>query len=405
MLRKKILNSIDKASSFKIIFYSIIVYIFVMFLMIGLVKSNGFYKYFYINDGLFDVEIYVNIAKNGYNSIGSFAMFPLWPFLIQIVSRIFYTENYMLIANLMALILFFISLPILWSFFKNVFEKRMALLLFLCFVFNPLSIFHSFGYSESLTTLEFSIWLVLIYRIMNTKIKKSLLKIKIEYLLLILISYCIGLSRPLFVQLFLSIILTFFILKYLKVKIRNYLFPFGISLISIFAGFSTFALYAYTKGFGFGASFRAQNEWNRVLGLHWDILFHPHSVGGSDNVLNWDLQAFWIPLIIFLAVIIKFLISKKNVSTDKNQIQSDAIFWVSLLFSCAHSAVQFLTYDLFFSTSRFIFALPLFFYVIGKTLNAFNFKYKYYILIFYFIYSFSFFIYWWTRFSREAWMG
>ncbi|WP_397599556.1 hypothetical protein [Silvanigrella sp.] len=405
MFRKEILNSIDRASSFKIIFYSITVYIFVMFLMIGYVKSNGFYKYFYINDGLYDVEIYVNIAKNGYNTIGNFAIFPLWPFLIQIVSNMFFTNNYMLVANLMALFLFFISLPILWTFFKNVFEKRMALLLFLCFVFNPLSIFHAIGYSESLTTLEFSIWLLLLYRITNAKLKKSFLKNKMEYLFLILISYCIGLSRPLFVQLFLSIVLTFFILKYFKVKIKNFLVPLGISLFSIFAGFFTFALFSYIKGFGFGASFRAQNEWNRVLGLHWDILFHPHSVGGSDNVLNWDLQAFWMPIIIFLALIFKFFIRNNNLKTDKNPIQYDVIFWIALLFSCAHSAVQFLTYDLFFSTSRFIFALPLFFYVIGKTLYAFNFKYKYYILIFYFIYSFSFFIYWWTRFSREGWMG
>ena len=224
-----------------------------------------------------------------------------------------------------------------------------------------------------------------------------------------MVSYCLGITRPIFLQISLSIILSFFLLVFFKSKIKNFILPFTLSLSFIFLGFLTFALFSFSKGYGFFASFKAQNSWDRVLGLHWNVIFQPKTVDGSDNVLNWDLQAFWLPILFFILVL---FISFKNKVFSNNinlkissQIKLDIIFLIALLYCCAHSAIQFLTYDLFFSTSRFIFAVPLFYYVLGKLLNEFNLKYKYYILIFYLIYSFSFFIYWWTRFAREAWMG
>ena len=191
---KNFFKKLEKLSSFKIIFYTILLYLFVMLFMIGVIKTDGFNRYFYQTDGLYDVEIYVKLATVGYNSIGSFAMFPLWPLIIKAISSLFSSNNYMLVANLTALTFFFLSLPILWTFFKNVFDKKMALLLFLCFVFNPLSVFHSLGYSESLTTLEFSIWLLLLYKLFNNKVYSLYAKNTYYFLLFIFSSSGIRLT-------------------------------------------------------------------------------------------------------------------------------------------------------------------------------------------------------------------
>lgn len=423
MMFLKIRRKEKRFSSIKIIFYSILAYLFIMFIMIGVVKPNGFYHYFFSEKGMFDVDIYTNLAQYGYYLKKHFAMFPLWPLMIQGVAEVFSVTRYHLVANLTALLLFFVSLPLYWAVLKKVFDRSTALLLFLCYVFNPLSLFHGIGYSESLTSLEFSIWLFFIFRIIykedsakeNHFISKLFLNVNYHYAMVFIASFALGLSRPIFLQFFLAVFSTFFIMwlfnkKRVEPTIKRVEPTIAIlgSAFFMFLGSLIFYLFSYWNDFGFFAAFKAQSEWNRFLGLHWDIIFRPKSIGGSDNVLNWDLQAFWFPLL-FLMIAFYFSYVQKVphfLIKYKERWQShDAIFWIALFFSCAHSAVQFLTYDLFASTSRYIFGVPLIYYVLGRILGLLSEKVRIGILFSYFIYSLSFFIYWWTRYAREGWIG
>ncbi len=405
----KIFERIEKWKSFKIISISILLYLITMIVMFCFIKPEGFNRYFLLEKQSNDIDIYINIAKNGYNSISDFAMFPLWPLLIKGIATATSTSNYMRVANFTAFFIFSLSLPFLWLFLKKSFDKSTALLLFLCFVFNPLSIFHSIGYTESLATFEFSLWLYFIRKILNNNgNKKNPIFFNLDYFVICIVSFSLGLTRPIFAPFLISILMTLFIIWKFDTNNKKSYSVLLYTLLFMFLGFLTFTFFSYWKGFGLFASFKAQNSWDRVLGLHWDVVFSPISVGGSDNVLNWDLQAFWFPLI-FLLIALIFTYTKKSLFALEYEIggvkKVDIIFWLALLFSCAHSAIQFLSYDRFFSTSRFIFAIPLFYYVIGRILEIFSKKVRLFILLIYFVYSLGFFIYWWTRYARGAWIG
>ncbi|WP_186647545.1 hypothetical protein [Fluviispira vulneris] len=405
----KIFKRIEKWKSFNILIYSVIFYFIITSIMLGFIKPDGFEKFFLLEKSFNDIDIYISLAKNGYNSISDFAMYPLWPLIIKGIATVLSTSNYMRVANFSAFFIFCLSLPFFWLCLKKSFDKSTALLLYLCFVFNPLSIFHSIGYTESLATLEFSLWLYFIKKILNENIdKKNSIYFNSNYFIICLVSFALGLTRPIFAPFLISTLVTLFLIWKFE---KNYIKSMTVliyTLLSMFLGYLIYALFSLWKGYGLLASYRAQNSWDRVLGLHWDVIFSPISVGGSDNVLNWDLQAFWFPLI-FLLIALIFTIKKKSLFAleyDTGSVKKvDIIFWLALLFSCAHSAIQFLSYDRFFSTSRFIFAIPLFYYVIGRILEIFSKKVRLVILLIYFVYSLGFFIYWWTRYARGAWIG
>lgn len=94
---------------------------------------------------IYDVEHYINIAKNGYSSSLLYAFFPLFPLLIKALHII--VPSFDLAALLISNFFSFFSILILYYLVK---ENRYKKLIIFSFIFSPILVFNMIGYTESL---------------------------------------------------------------------------------------------------------------------------------------------------------------------------------------------------------------------------------------------------------------
>jgi hypothetical protein len=100
----------------------------------------------------FDVFSYIYIALSGYGTETSTAFFPLWPLLLHIVGAPLgaSTHLYYLIGIVLANILFFLALVLLYLLTVELFDHQTARKALIYLAFAPYALFFFIGYTESL---------------------------------------------------------------------------------------------------------------------------------------------------------------------------------------------------------------------------------------------------------------
>jgi dolichol-phosphate mannosyltransferase len=352
----------------------------------------------------FDADIYLTIARDGYHLPSSPAFYPLWP---QILSFFGGYEDaiFIRIANGLSFILFAACLPILWRVIASLATQHVASWMLLLFALNPNSIFHAIGYAESLFSLLSVMFLWSSARYLTSGAAKPLLGVAFFAALL-------GTSRPIIPQVmaagFLTLILARWVQAPSPTNSKKQRLWFLTTMSSCFVGYIPFGLFCQERFQNFWQPFTAQSFWDRRLSLNWSLITAPKSVGGSDNILTWDLLAFYAPAALL------FLLARRvrSNSSDKEDTPKDlrpcapflGVF--CLAFAATHSAIAFLTYPMFMSLARHVFATP--FVFVGAAIVAMTIKsqaIQKQLTLATITISILYLIYFWTRFGRGAWLG
>ncbi|WP_160145804.1 mannosyltransferase family protein [Dictyobacter aurantiacus] len=100
----------------------------------------------------FDVLSYIYIAVSGYGTETSTAFFPLWPLLLHVVGAPLgpSVHLYYLIGIVLANILFYLSLVLLYLLTVELFDHTIARKALIYLAFAPYALFFFIGYTESL---------------------------------------------------------------------------------------------------------------------------------------------------------------------------------------------------------------------------------------------------------------
>ncbi|MEY3901872.1 MAG: hypothetical protein RL189_1178 [Pseudomonadota bacterium] len=389
---------------------------------LGMLSSPAAFGRFFVSQTpVFDAAHYLKIATQGYVEAPLAAFYPLWPQLLKIFILPFSSpQNVVLAGSLFAFLLFALSL---FPFAKVALRDLSAsagFCLLIMYALNPNSLFHMLLYTESLTALSGSLTLLSLSRLLSTddnKVASSVQK-KWKWSLLAAVSLiALSLGRPvglpLIASFFASTACVFFFragsfsqlmsqgsLQYVKDPL---VLVAVICSLAVVMGYIPYGWHAANVYGDFLAPFDAQKYWDRSFGLHWDIIFKPKSVSKSDNVLFWDIQAFYLP---FVLIALPFLARLKVLPSAFVSLGHDWLYWLCAFFAAAHSAIAFLTFPIFMSLARHVFALPFIFYCAARILAivwhqpaARRLAWGYAGI------SAAFLVYWWSRYAREGWLG
>jgi len=352
----------------------------------------------------FDLNFYLNIAERGYDDPATPAFYPLWPMILSVVHPLIPKNYTVQSSHLLSLAMFFCSLSVVWKLISRMTSQKTATWAVLILALNPNSVFHGLAYPESLFCLLSAIFLLSTQSFLASPTPKHLAFIFASATLM-------AATRPVLLQLTAASSLTVAILAILpssKTEFTQKRFAILTWLVVCVAAFILayipFGLHCLIKFGNFFQPFTAQSYWKRVFGLNWSLFVNPETVGGSDNVLVWDLQAFYLPTLFLL-----LLLYKTAGTTSKQAQASFSVRFITilcLLIAAAHSGIAFLSYPVFMSLGRHVFATP--FFIIGAAVVIHQFSTqntKQKIFAFYTVISAVYFIHFWTRFGRSAWLG
>jgi hypothetical protein len=358
----------------------------------GLMLRGSFEKYIYRLSEFYDVGNYLAIAQNGYTDKGISAFYPLWPLVIAFFARVFGltdTSSLGLLAGILSTVIFIVSIFILYKSLEKIAGAVYGSFALGLFVLNPTSIFHLIGFSESLCTLLFAL---LLREFLGLK------RIWVYFALTLLLSFV----RPIVYFIPLSAVLAWLLANLYTKKLSDGLSKSLTLASAALVGYIVIGAYFHQHLGDFFSPARAQEIWGRRFGFHFELLFAPSSVGGSGQVLFWDLLAFYVPIGLFIFSAWQKFFNRDSASRF-HLITSDPIYWFFLLMSCANSAAAFLTYPIFASTSRHLFAIPCIFYCLARLLQAFEVKVEY--LWVSLAICATFYVRWWARFGKGSWIG
>ncbi len=392
-----------------------IISIFVCLCVVGMtLKPMGFQRYFVDGDPIFDVGHYQTIASLGYDSMRA-AFYPLWPLMIRCAMWVIGVPNSVLASSLLAGLFFFTSLYVLILAFRLAMSRQLAAVAVALYAFNPNSLFHVLSYPESTSALLVSLFLVFGSRYLLTGEKALLWAVG-------LIMALFSLSRPILLQSWASGIGAGLLCRYVRgfSSARDLRLMWVILAGSAF-GYAIYGAYCFYSLGSFFAPFAAQAHWGRTLSLNFSLLYRPNTVSSSDVVLLWDLQAFYGPFILALWLL-KSLgrhaddcsalgLHRNNLikcrdESEKNIFSLIFLVWFSILFAASHGAIAFLSYPIFMSLGRHVFALPFIFYGFGFVLNMrMRFPVMNRWLGFYVVFSAGYLVCWWERYARGGWIG
>lgn len=363
----------------------------------------------YITDPIapFDAAIYLAIAKTGYVDLPLPAFYPLWPKLLSLFEPYFSYPNFIHVAHFLSLTFFFLSLPLIWKLAARLTNETMATWTIFFYALNPLSVFHAIPYAESLFCLEAAWFLLSTLNFFEAPSLKKALPIFIGALLM-------SASRTIVTQIIMGGLITAVLMEVLlwggnetKPFRKSFRIWYGATLTGCILGYLPFGLYCLKTFNNFWQPFTAQTYWNRHLGLHWTVFTDPKSMGGSDNVLTWDLQAFYLPTIVLAWLMIASLRDKRQaVPAPRITTAGAFVTLFCILIAAAHSALAFLTYPIFAALSKHVFSTPFFF--IGATTVLHHFlpePYRYRFLCFYMLGTIIYLLNFWTRIGNIAFIG
>lgn len=358
----------------------------------------------------FDHSFYMTIAKNGYQSLGETAFYPLWPIIMGSVISVFPESLEIQAGNLLSLVAFGGSLVLIYHLTRDLFGDDAGTWAVFLFALNPNSIFHALAYPESFFSLLTAIFLTLSARYFRNP--SALLGLTI-----FLSAAAMGATRPIILQFVSAALCAVLLTAYLynrepenSTQLRLGFIWLGLSTLGMVLSYIPYGLLCLEKFQDFFAPFNAQKLWDRKFGFYWSLLTNPKSVSSSDNVLTWDIQAFYLPVILLGTFL--FFYKPRHLSSPSlqpsrtNRRASVLIILFCLFVAAAHSAIAFLTYPIFMSLGRHVFATPFFFIgAIGVMYAGAPTKWRLPILKFYLFASALYLIHFWTRFGKSSWMG
>ena len=355
----------------------------------------------------FDGSIYLNIAKVGYEQKQLPAFYPLWPAVLSIFEPHISYKNFIHLADFLALSLFFLSLPLIWKLCARLTNDTMATWTVFLYTLNPLSIFHAIPYAESLFCLIAAWFLLSTLNYFERPSFRGALQLFIGALLM-------SATRTIVTQLVVGGVATIVLMEILlrgTAELKHFrkscLVWYTATATGAFFGYLPFGLLCLERFNNFWQPFTAHTYWNRHFGLHWTVFTDPKSVGGSDNVLTWDLQAFYMPTIVLVWFMIAVLRRKREPQTHlpiSTAAQFVTIF--GIIIAAAHSALAFLTYPIFASLGKHVYSTPFFFVGASTVIHHFMPQpYRHRFLCFYLFGTIIYFLNFWTRLANMAWMG
>lgn len=360
--------------------------------------TTAYERFFLAEDPTFDAVHYASISVAGYEDPSLAAFYPLWPIVMAPLAHVLY-EHRILLSQLLAFMLFASALFLLTPLLSSIYGVSIAGAAMLLFALNPNSIFHVLGYPESLVTFVSA---AMLWSWWSTRHRYLAL-------LALLCGYVIGLSRPFLPQQVFACVGALLIAKVMLRFSWQEMLPVALKMLATMVGgllgLMTFCVYTWFRFGDFLATFHAQESWGRKVGLYWQLIYKPVSVGYSDNVRVWDLQALYGPALV-LGVIIWALKSR-----PQRQPLAVVIGLYGALFALAHSLINFVTLPLLTSIGRHVFATPMFYvgaacalFLIqpqdGKWTRGWRIAFVSYAII-----SAVYLIHWWTRYSRNGWIG
>jgi hypothetical protein len=358
----------------------------------------------------FDHSFYMNIAKRGYESASETAFYPLWPILMGLVQGFFPEHWDVYVGNALSLGMFAFSLWFIWSLAQRLSGDEGAWWTVFLFALNPNSIFHALGYPESFFCLVATAFLLLSLNILREESRISAMGVFATAAMM-------SASRPILLQFLLAAIFAIALVWLLfpndekrPEALRKMSRWFALSAAGMLAGYLPYGIHCQGKFQNFFAPFDAQKYWDRKFGFYWSLITNPKSVSSSDNILTWDIQAFYLPTLLLGLLIYSCLKNRgrptNQTPTPDSQQARALIVTLCLLIAAAHSAIAFLTYPIFMSLGRHVFATPFFYLggvaVIFATLPT---RPRIFLLRFYLFGSVVYLLNFWTRFGNSAWMG
>ena len=363
--------------------------VFLLCTVIGLTaRPQGWGKLLADSHNFYDAANYIRIALKGYEDPTLTAFYPIWPLILRSFGKVLSLESpyhYGLLGIGLATALFGVSVYILSLCLKNIGDSSASKFALWFYVLAPVSVFHIIGYTESLAAVLIAL---LCFSLQMRHARPWIFVLTFLLCLTRPLSYFIGPAA---------------IFSWLGVWIADSQHSKGElsfrskQMSAIVSGTITAHLaYMYIQWRAVGDPFattKAQNTWGRELGLHWELITNPKVVGGSDNVLHLDMLAFYGPAIFLLFALYKRWIP----------VQHAFVFWFMGLIPLGLAGVQFLTYDLYASLARHIFALPFItiIFAIGLQGRLHSLRWQRIFLTVWAI----FLIRWWVRFGEGAWIG
>lgn len=351
----------------------------------------------------FDLDFYLSIAERGYQEASWPAFYPLWPLIINWYSKIFQPPAILPMAHVLSILFFFAATIPLWTLVKTLYDMQTANWVILLASLNPNAIFHALAYPESFFCLLATLLLLQIHSFLVSQDNKHLLGIAC-------LTGLLSVTRPILPQLLAACLGTVVFLKLKKHPKDHHASNMKwlkISISMLCAGtmaYIPFGLLCYQRFGNFFQPFVAQSLWNRKLGLYWDLILNPQTVGGSDNVLAWELLAFYGPASAILYYLTRSSLNIESQSHPTKAPQEIIIF--CLMVCAAHGAIAFLTYPIFMSLGRHVLSTPfLFVGVAGLVTTVLKKPMGNKLLLFLTIVSAAYLINFWTRFARLAWIG
>lgn len=377
-----------------------VIFILLSFILLNvfswLVFPNSFYKLFFAdpNPGFGDTPYYVGIAKDGYTEESEWAYYPLYPLFIKLTND--FISHYICPISLertsiiLSIVLFTISIPLSFILFKKLLKNYY--LFFVLYLFNPMIIFHLMGYTESLFSLFLVIFMLSFYA---QNLKSMIFWIFIS-------SLGIVLSRPVFLQFSLSVILAALIVFFTNKKdFRNHLILIYESILTSAVGFLIFLVFAEKETGDMLKTFHVQSLWGKKLGFYFNNLW--------ANGTTWDLIALYLGIFVFVFII--FQLFKNLFSSDSNVLDKMPylkifMFWFSFFFFLSHVAIVFFTQDGDLrSLSRYVFSVPTTFITLGMIYDNYENKVIKVISYSFLVFSIVSLVYWWYMYSNTWWIG
>lgn len=381
-------------------------WIVVAFLLVSslgmVIKPQAFWRYFTAEAKIFDIGHYHAIAQSGYDHVNA-AFYPLWPLIIAATSWVFGPSHAVLASSLLALAAFFLSLPICVSAFRQAMPRSLAAMMVGLYALNPNSLFHALSYPESLAALLSGLCLWLGGRYLCEG-RRALLGAVVGVTLLL------SLARPILPQAAAASLAAVGICRWCSGHWSKRDIYLATAIITGAAsGYLIFGLYCLTHLSDFGAPFTAQAQWGRALGLHWELFYAPKAVANSDVVRLWDMQAFYGPGIIALMLWRQVRLRADSAGTEgAGEVLPWRGFltWFAVFFAGCHAVIAFLTYPIFMSLGRHVFALPFIYYALGQVLATYwHGKTQRRAIAIYLLFSAAYLACWWERYGRAGWIG
>jgi hypothetical protein len=357
------------------------------------IRPQAIERYLTASDQFYDAKHYVTIALEGYVDPAITAFFPLWPWLLSVTSAAFGITDRVSLAlagSAIATLVFMMSIGLFVRIVRRDHAFNTMPFVIALFVFNPFNVFRVLPFTESLCTL-------ILLGLLNGMQRQTQ-----RFTELFVLALLASLARPVWAFLPIAALGAFVLSRLFGGKALPHV-TLAIATGSL-VGLGLFCGYlALTTGDA-AATFKAQEIWGRSLGLHWELIWAPKSVGGSDDVLIWDLIAFWGPILLVATAFCLALF--RRMRHGNRPIDGDFVFWIAALFACGHALAAFLTYPIFASLGRHVFGVPFFIYAVGRYLGEWRESpIKTNTLRIAVAFSFISYIRWWTRFAKGGWIG